>query len=314
MGLTPHKTLPKKRIKLRRPKEEIIQSAKHWLETVNTTAPSSAQELRKRVLDFVSLSHDTKELALFHVNPLLPLDSGAERILGYLRMFLGQEVEGEELEVVSGISEYARRVREWRVQFGFPIRHTGSRYILEREQPDGEKAELWRTLNKIRRTDVAARDKMLALFRAMPIGTPITTLQLRYVTDNKDMRRVRELRTQLGWRIMTCQTGMPQLKPGQYVLVDPEPMEPHDRQIEPKIIVKVLQRDKTRCQKCGWHPGERFPGDPRQYLEIHHITWHSEGGENDLENLATLCNVDHRTVHTLKLDAGRFRQWVVSPD
>jgi hypothetical protein len=306
--------LPKKRTRLRRAKDEIVQSAKRWLETVDAAPPASAEELRKRVLEFVSLSHDTKELALFHVKPLLPFDSGSERILAYLRMFVGQEIEGEELEVVSGISEYARRVREWRGQVGFPIRHKGSGYVLERDQPDGEKAELWRTLNSIRRTSVAARDKMLALFRALPIGTPITTLQLRYVTDGKDMRRVRELRTQLGWRIMTRQTGMPQLKPGHYVLADPEPLEPHDRQIEPQIIVKVLQRDKTRCQKCGWHPSERVPGDPRQYLEIHHITWHVEGGENKSENLATLCNVDHKTVHNLKLDAGRFREWVSSPD
>jgi hypothetical protein len=306
--------LPKKRTRLRRPKDEIVHSARNWLETVNTDPPSSPKELRKTVLDFVSLSHDAKELALFHVRSLLPFDSGSERILGYLRMFVGQEIEGEELEIVSGISEYARRVREWRVQFGWPIKHKGGRYVLKREQPDGEKAELWRTLNTIRRMEVAARDKMLALFRALPIGTPITTLQLRYVTDNKDMRRVRELRTQFGWRIMTRQTGMPQLKPGQYVLADPEPMEPHDRHIEPEVVVKVLQRDRTRCQKCGWHPSERFPGDPRQYLEIHHITWHVEGGENKLENLATLCNVDHRTVHTLKLDADLFKEWVSTHD
>jgi len=66
----------------------------------------------------VEMSHDSKELALFHVKPLLAFDSAAERILAYLQMFLGQEIEGEELEVVSGISEYARRVREWRVEFG----------------------------------------------------------------------------------------------------------------------------------------------------------------------------------------------------
>ena len=81
--------------------------------------------------DFIPLTHDVKELALFHVQPVLPFDSGAERILAYMRLFVGQEIEGEELGVVSGISEYARRVREWRVEFGWPITHKGSRYILE---------------------------------------------------------------------------------------------------------------------------------------------------------------------------------------
>jgi hypothetical protein len=306
--------VPKKRIKLRRAKVEIVQSANRRLVSLDVDPPTSPQELRERVCTFVDLSRDAKELALFHVKAMLPFDSGAERILGYLRMFVGQEIEGEELEVVSGISEYARRVREWRVQFGWPIKHIGSRYILERDEPDGAKAELWRTINAIRRSDASARDRMLALFRALPVGQPISTAQLRYVTDNKDMRRVRELRTQFGWRIMTQKTGMPQLKPDQYVLVDPEPMEPHDRQIDTETVVKVLQRDKNRCRKCGWHPDQRVSGDPRQYIELHHINWHSEGGANESDNLATLCNVHHRKVHTLKLDADAFMQWLSKPE
>jgi hypothetical protein len=305
--------VPKKRIKLRRPKDEITQSANRRLVSLDIAPPKSPEELRERVCTFVELAHDSKELALFHVKNLLPFDSGAERILAYLRMFVTKEIEGEELEVVSGISEYARRVREWRVEFGWPIKHIGSRYILERDEPDGVKAELWRTLNTIRRSDASARDKMLALFRALPIGQPVSTAQLRYVTDNKDMRRVRELRTEHGWRIMTRNTGMPNLKPDQYVLVDPEPMEPHDRHIDTEIVVEVLQRDKNQCRKCGWHPDQRVTGDPRQYIELHHINWHSEGGANEPDNLATLCNVHHRKVHTLKLDADAFKQWLSKP-
>jgi hypothetical protein len=308
------KNVPKRRVKLRRAKDEIIHSASQKLDSLNIHPPASPEELRARVCSFVELARDGKELALFHVKALLPYDSGAERILGYLRMFVGIEIEGEELEVVSGISEYARRVREWRVQFGWPIKHTGSRYILERDEPDGAKAELWHTVNTIRRSDASARDKMLALFQALPIGQPVSTLQLRYVTDNKDMRRVRELRTEYGWRIMTKNTGMPELKTDQYVLVDPEPMAEHDRHIDVETVVKVLQRDKNRCKKCGWHPDQRVSGDPRQYIELHHINWHSEGGTNETGNLATLCNVHHRKVHTLKLDASAFKQWLSTQD
>ncbi len=154
---------------------------------------------------------------------------------------------------------------------------------------------------------------MLALFLALPIGQVVSTAQLRYVTDNKDMRRVRELRTEYGWRIMTRNTGLPTLKADQYVLVDHEPMEAHDRHIDTDTVIEVLQRDKNRCQKCGWHPSERVSGDPRQYIELHHIDWHSEGGANKTINLATLCNVHHRKVHTLKLDADAFRQWLNKP-
>jgi hypothetical protein len=281
---------------------------------LDVAPPKTAEELRERVCTFVEMSRDTKELALVHVKALLPFESASERILGYLRMFEGKEVEGEELEVVSGISEYARRVREWRVEFGWPIRHVGSRYVLDRDEPDAAKAELWRTLNTIKRSDAGARDKMLALFRALPIGLPVSTLQLRYVAENKDMRRVRELRTEFGWRIMTRKTGMPQLRPDQYVLADPDPMEAHDRHIDTDTVIKVLERDKNRCLKCGWHPDQRVAGDPRQYIELHHIDWHSEGGANEPENLATLCNVHHRKVHTLKLDPDAFRQWLQKTD
>jgi HNH endonuclease len=304
----------KKRIKLHRKRPEIVESATRLLGTADTEPPASPEALREKVRALVNLSRDGKELGLYHVMPLLPHDSAAERILAYLKLFVGQKIEGEELEVVSAISEYARRVREWRVEFGWPIEHSGSGYILESDEPNAEKAELWRTLNTIKRSGDSARDNMLALFRALPIGQPVTTAQLRYVANYKDMRRVRELRPQFGWRIMTRNTGMPQLKNNQYVLVDPEPMEPHDREIEKETVIAVLKRDGNRCQKCGWHPNERVAGDPRQYIELHHMTWHSEGGANDEDNLATLCNIHHRKVHTLKLDANAFKGWVKKPD
>jgi hypothetical protein len=276
--------------------------------------PASKEELRERVCCFVDLFRDEKELALFHVKPLLSYEGGAERILNYLRMFIGQEIEGEELEVVSGIAEWARRVREWRVEFGWPIKTKGSRRILLRDEPDGARAELWRTMNTIRRSDAGARDKMAALFRALPIGQPISTAQLRYVTDNKDMRRARELRPKLGMRIMTKFTGMPKLKADQYVLIDAAPMEQHDRNIDAETTIAVLKRDKFRCQKCGWHPNEQVAGDPRQYIELHHIDWHSKGGSNEAENLVTLCNFHHKRVHTLELDPDGLMQWLSKTD
>jgi hypothetical protein len=288
----------------------IAESARTLLAKVPETLPSSPQELRDRVLHFVSLSRPIKELAVIHVRAVLNYDSASERILQYLRMFLGTPIEGEELEIVSGISEYARRIREWRVEFGWPIKHNGSTYILEKDEPDGAKATLWRTLNEIRRTDAGGRERMRLLFLALPVGTVVTTAQLRYVTEGKDMRRVRELRTQLGFRIMTKKTGMPKLKNDEYVLVDKEPVAEHDRDIENKTMIEVLIRDGQRCRKCGWHPNDRITGDPRQYIEFHHATWHVQGGANDADNLITLCNVHHREVHNLKLNAGDLNAWL----
>ena len=165
--------------------------------------------MRTRILAFVTIWRQIKELALTHVAPHIPERSASDRLLAYFRMFRGIELEGEELEIVSGISEYARRIREWRVEFGWPIEHEKGAYKLLVDQPDAAKADLWHILNTTRRSKAGARQKMLALFRALPVGTPISTAQLRYVTEGKDMRRVRELRTQFGWRIMTRKTGMP---------------------------------------------------------------------------------------------------------
>src|SRR5258708_17851520 len=105
------KIVPKPRTKLRRAKDEIVYSAKQKLDSLNALPPpASKEELRERVGCLVDLFRDEKELALFHVKPLLPYEGGSERILAYLRMFIGQEIEGEELEVVSGISEWARSI------------------------------------------------------------------------------------------------------------------------------------------------------------------------------------------------------------
>jgi 5-methylcytosine-specific restriction endonuclease McrA len=37
--------------------------------------------------------------------------------------------------------------------------------------------------------------------------------------------------------------------------------------------------------------------DPRRMLELHHIKPHKNQGANEVENLITLCNVDHDEEH-----------------
>lgn len=307
--------MARQRVKLKRSAEEIVESAKAILEELRTHPAADKIELDTRIKQLVALNRDLRELSLHHTQKLLSRDSAAERILDYLRLHVGEKVEGEELDVVSTISEYPRRIREWRVQFGWPIVRRGRYYILERDQPDREKAERWRIMNEIRRTDAAKRDKMLALFRAFP-GQVITYPELQYVSRGADMRRVRELRTELGWRILSRNTGMPELKQGEYVLIDPDPVEEHDRHVDDKTVIAVLKRDGNRCRKagCGWHPRDRAQGDPRQYVELHHIHWHAQGGRNESDNLITLCNVHHKEVHRLEIGPSDFDAWLHKPD
>ena len=54
---------------------------------------------------------------------------------------------------------------------------------------------------------------------------------------------------------------------------------------------KVLERDKHRCQECG--------GVGK--FEVHHVKPLSEGGNNDVGNLTTLCRTCHINAHKREL-------------
>jgi len=53
-----------------------------------------------------------------------------------------------------------------------------------------------------------------------------------------------------------------------------------------KIKSKVFNRDKFRCQKCG------YLGNSEE-LEVHHINMRVNGGEDPIDNLITLCSICH---------------------
>src|SRR5438046_2361621 len=78
--------------------------------------------LREKVLRLVEVLQSTRKL-----NVEVARESGCdaatarERIRLYLVRFVGHVIEGAELEVVSGISEYARRARELRIERGYRI-------------------------------------------------------------------------------------------------------------------------------------------------------------------------------------------------
>ena len=59
--------------------------------------------------------------------------------------------------------------------------------------------------------------------------------------------------------------------------------------IPPRVRREVLARDKHSC---------RAPGCGRtRFLEIHHIVVRQQGGDNNPENLITLCASCHRLWH-----------------
>jgi Restriction endonuclease len=247
-------------------------------------------------------------------------EAARTRILRYLQLHSGQVIEGHELMVISGIGDYPRRIRELRVQYGWPIisgvtvnqmeeddseEHVHNdlphmrpdEYILMENARDSAAASRWKLANGIRRSTGGVREKILRYLRAN-VGKPVTGEELRYVANNRKewARRSRELRTEEGWPVATRFSGRPELPMGAYVLEEDRQAPPHDRHIKEKIRRDVLVRDNYKCRDCGWSHASASPADVR-FLELHHLIHHSKRGENIEENLLTLCNICHDERH-----------------
>lgn len=296
---------------IRRKLEELIR---------NFETELSTGELRPKVLALVPIFHSLGELG----KALIPSEyasAARDRILYYLRKYPRIIINGDELLVVSGIQEYARRVRELRVQFGWAIasgvtikemreegdeevpseliRMKPSDYVLLNEIQDRDAAHRWNVANAIRKEQGSVRDKILKFMRAN-VSKGVTNEELRYVAGDKTewARRVRELRTEFGWPIATKTTGRPDLSVGVYVLQSDRQSPKHDRKIPDDVRREVLRRDGYKCKECNWTHKEWNPSDPR-HLELHHIKYHVKGGENVKENLKTLCTVCHDKLHKM---------------
>lgn len=277
------------------------------------------KDLRKKVLSLVLVFQNLRALGKSLISKA-DASSARDRILYYFRKYPRIIINGDELLVVSAIQEYARRVRELRVQFGwsiitgitakemaaeneFPLENVDvskmkpDDYLLLSENEDRDAAHRWNIANEIRKRKDAVRTKILEYFK-QNAGKPVTGEELRYVANDKTewARRVRELRTEYGWPIETKNTGRPDLPVGSYVLESLRQSPEHDRQIPDPIRGAVLRRDKYKCVQCDWTHDDWNRSDPR-HLELHHKKEHAKGGENTEENLITVCTVCHDEIH-----------------
>lgn len=283
--------------------------------------------LREQVLGLVPANHLLRDLG----GSLMANDtarSARGRILAYLQAYFGEVIAGDELMVVAGISEYARRIRELRVQFGWKIvsgmtisgiaadqdaaeldradipAMKPTDYLLVEAEADRESAYRWNVANEIRKSRSSVKSKILRYFREN-VGQHVSGEELAYLARNASewARRVRELRTEDGWPIVTRQTGNQELPVGIYVLKRDRQAPAHDRRIKDRVRVAVLKRDNRRCRHeledgtvCGWHPDDRNIDDYR-FLELHHVVAHAKGGPNEADNLITVCNFCHDEIH-----------------
>src|SRR5690554_5589525 len=76
--------------------------------------------LREQVIGLIPANYTLADLGSSLISEDLAT-SARSRILEYLKKFPRMIIRGDELMVVAGISEYGRRIRELRVQEGWPI-------------------------------------------------------------------------------------------------------------------------------------------------------------------------------------------------
>jgi len=104
--------MAKKRISGKRLRGVVLDELRDNIQTLDIEAATTPQQLRTNVQKLVMLLRNSREFGLIHVHNLLPSSGASERILAYLRMFVGQELDSGELEIVSDISEHAGPVRD----------------------------------------------------------------------------------------------------------------------------------------------------------------------------------------------------------
>lgn len=138
-----------------------------------------------------------------------------------------------------------------------------------------------------------ARAKLRAYFLAN-IGRVMDATELRPIAGNTSewARRVRELRTEEGFLILT-HNDRADLKPGEYLLETDKPQPAFARGISKETRAFVLDRNGFTCQMCGAVAGEPHPYDPTRKTRLHigHVIDKSLGGSDDAANLKAICSV-----------------------
>ena len=157
-----------------------------------------------------------------------------------------------------------------------------------------------------------SRKKLRAYFLANT-GRTITSTELRRVAGTSEWaRRVRELRNEEGYRILT-HNDRRELKPGEYLLLEPAPAPAFARTISKEVRAFVLDRNGFTCQMCGAVAGEPHPYDKsrRTRLQIGHIVDKSMGGTDDPSNLRAVCSVCNEGARNLTLDRPSARKLLI---
>jgi len=150
---------------------------------------------------------------------------------------------------------------------------------------------------------MGARSKLRAHFLDN-IGKVMDSNELSKVAGgiSEWARRIRELRTEEGFQILT-HNDRDELKPGQYLLLNPKQEPAFERAISKETRAFVLDRNGFTCQMCGAAAGEPHPFDPNRKTRLHigHTIDKSMGGSDEPSNLRAICSVCNEGASNLTL-------------
>jgi hypothetical protein len=125
------------------------------------------------------------------------------------------------------------------------------------------------------------------------IGRVLTSDKIREASGNASewARRVRELRTEEGYQILT-HNDRANLKPGEYLLETDKRLPAFARNVSKQTRAFVFARNGYTCQSCG-----AAAGDPDPYtagrtirLTLGHVIDSSKGGSDEASNFRTYCS------------------------
>lgn len=163
----------------------------------------------------------------------------------------------------------------------------------------------------------AGSKERIRAFLRDKVGEKLTAEEIQYAAGGVSewARRVRELRNEEGWPIITHNDNA-NLKPGEYMLTE-EPPEPSRNTpkgtISGRLRAFVLDRDGSTCQMCGAAAGEADAENPKRKvrMQVGHIQDRAHGGEDEEGNLRALCSVCNQGARNIALEPPSLR-WLKS--
>lgn len=158
---------------------------------------------------------------------------------------------------------------------------------------------------------VGSKERIRAFLRAN-VGRVLIAEEIRNASGGASewARRVRELRNDEGWAIITHNDDR-SLKPGEYMLKDdpPELLRRTIRKpISSSLRAHVLDRDGYTCQMCGAGAADVDADNPNRTVRLHvgHIEDRIHGGEDAASNLRALCSACNQGARNLTPDPPRL--------